>query len=236
MKIKEKVLILAVFVIVCGSFMLPKYIIISQEKSMINQVEYIDNNYFSSSQNQIYSLPVISELEELCHLFVYGEKLKAETIPTNEKSPLVLIELVQAEIVQLQESNILPAGNFMITDTSSPFLYTLDSDKTIVWEFSLIDESDNRLEITYHSGVGKIIELDYYSLNFSVEDAKLDHFNNLEKYFVASTNDANIISLVPSKDPYISYICSDVNLLCQYSDTGFSVGLIKTNYLIGNLD
>ena len=233
MKIKEGILIVAVFMIVCSSFKLPQYIIISQEKSMINQIEYINNNYFSDTENQLYSLPIISDFEELCLVYVHGEKTDAETIPTNEKAPLVLIELVQAEISKLQEGNDFMDGNFIITDTPTPFLYTFYDYKTIVWEFKLVDEENNILHLIYHSGVGKIIEINYFSLDFDVTADKTDFFNNLIPYFNTLLQFPDYTYLIPRQPPFSFGITQDFSIYYTHNDTntGFHVYLLPSNYI-----
>lgn len=225
MKIKEKLFIVAVFIIAFMSFTLPKTVINLQENSLVNQVNRLESDYFSTNSNEIYSLPIISDLEEFCNIFVNGEKNKAETIPTNEKSPLVLIELVQAEIAQLQESSILPTGSFNVTDTHTPFMYTLGEHKTVVWEYSLSDKDDNTLTIAYHSGVEKIVGLDYYSSTFDIEQDKSDHISSIEKYFSAIPNE--YVPLIPMEEPYILGFFDGIILICKYSDTAFSFKFIE---------
>jgi len=236
MKIKEKLFIVSVFIVAFMSFTLPKTVISLQENSLVNQVNRLESDYFSTNNSEIYSIPVISDLEEFCNIFVSGEKNKAETIPTNEKSPLVLIELVQAEIAQLQEIGILPTVSFNVTDTPTPFVYTLGGNKTIVWEYSLIDEDDNTLTIAYHSGVEKIVGLDYHSLNFDIEEAKSDHIFSVDRYFSENPNDDNLNSFTPAKEPYILRLFDEISLLCKYSDTGFSFRFIESPNYFGAIE
>ena len=222
---KEKLLATGVFMLALLSFLLPVMGVYLQEQSLMNQVSHTQGKDGRLNGAQPDTLPMIISITTLGEILTHGDKTHAEVIPTNEKSPLVLVELMQAEIVTLQQLDIIPTGNYTVKTSPLPYYYTHEADKTLVWEYMLVDEKGNEMILLYHSGVGKIIRLDWQGV-INDEPMELDdtpnknsHWHDISLYLMG--DEPNMLTMGQSASVMMPNVMYDITLGLTYKDRGF---------------
>ena len=223
----QKHFIIFVTSMIVLSFFLPKFITDIQENQLLNKSITISGEHYSINDNLSNAQRIIYDKQEFFTVYSFGNKTKASSVPSNEKSEVVLIELVENEIAKLKNMGVLENVDLDITNSAINFLYEYNNSSAQVWEFYLEDKQENRMILQFHSGINKIVSINYRCIK---------EYSNLEveKMFIAFYNylndiDENLDSIKPSinNNYYQIKMFDQIDLIGQYSNNKFEFNCAK---------